>query len=215
MSDIREMKLLIVDDHPVLREGLTLILKQLSNNTEVIQAASVAEAMAIIDHTNDIDVLIIDLVMPDFDGFEAISCFGSRRPELPIVVLSSSEDTSDVRKALKLGALGYIPKSASPHVLLTALRLVLEGEIYVPSLVLMRPEEPAAPHRGSGGGILTERQIEVLELLSKGHPNKTIAASLDLSEKTVKTHVTAIFKALNVVNRTQAATVGREIGLIR
>jgi two-component system nitrate/nitrite response regulator NarL len=116
------------------------------------------------------------------------------------------------------GALGYVPKSASQHTLLSAIRLVLDGDLYVPPLILGEtPLSPAPDPReaaAAAGSVLTRRQIDVLKQLSQGKSNKSIALELGLSEKTVKAHVTAIFKALNVINRTQAAAAGREAGLI-
>ena len=213
-----EMKLLVIDDHPVLRDGLTALLKQSGPGTEVFQASSADEGLKLVEQHNDFDAVLLDLLMPGLGGFSAISEFGKMRPDLPVVVLSSSEDPKDVHRALSLGALGYVPKSASSHVLLSAIRLVLSGELYVPPLVLNKQSSIIGRVESgiqNGAGRLTERQVEVLGLLSKGQPNKTIATTLDLSEKTVKAHVTAIFRALNVVNRTQAAQVGRVAGLIR
>jgi two-component system, NarL family, nitrate/nitrite response regulator NarL len=211
------MKLLVIDDHPVLREGLSALLKQARPETAVLQASSVTEGLDAASRHADLDVILLDLMMPGVNGFDAISAFGRIRPELPIIVLSSSEDPRDVRKALALGALGYVPKSASPTVLLAAVRLVLAGERYIPSLLVDRPKEAGARQLtdpDAGNGHLTDRQIEVLRLLAIGQPNKVIATSLDLSEKTVKAHVTAIFRALNVINRTQAAVTGRQLGII-
>ena len=211
------MKLLIVDDHPVLREGLAALLRQTGADTDVLLASDAGEGFALVERHADLDAVLLDLMMPGMNGWRAISEFGRRRPELPVIVLSSSEDPQDARKALALGALGYVPKSASQHVLLSAIRIVLNGDLYVPPLVLSEAAE--APDRQAGrtkptAVRLTARQIEILIMVSKGQPNKTIAATLDLSEKTVKAHITAIFRALNVVNRTQAAAVGRESGLI-
>lgn len=212
------MKLLIVDDHPVLRAGLVALLGHVGPGAIVLEAGSAQEALDLVEQHADLDVIVLDLVMPGMGGLPAISEFGRVRPDLPVVVLSSSEDPQDARKALEQGALGYVPKSASQHTLLAAIRLVLDGDLYVPPLTLGE----IAPARlrslrtraGSVGPILTDRQVDVLRRLSAGHPNKIIALDLDLSEKTVKAHITAIFKALNVVNRTQAAAVGREAGLI-
>ncbi len=211
------MKLLVIDDHPVLREGLSALLKQAGPQTAVVQASSVTEGRDAASQHADIDVILLDLMMPGVNGFDAIAEFGRIRPELPIIVFSSSEDPKDVRRALKLGALGYVPKSASPTVLLAAVRLVLAGERYIPPLVLDRPKSTSARQSSfpdAGAGHLTDRQVEVLRLLAKGQPNKVIASSLDLSEKTVKAHITAIFRALNVINRTQAAAAGRHSGII-
>ena len=211
------MKLLIVDDHPVLREGLAALLRQAGPDTDVLQACDASEGLALVEVHVDLDAVVLDLMMPGMDGWRAISEFGRKRPELPVIVLSSSEDPQDVRKALALGALGYVPKSASQRVLLSAIRTVLNGDLYVPPLVLNEPasaKERASGLPDSNNPRMTARQIEILSMLSKGQPNKTIAATLDLSEKTVKVHITAIFRALNVVNRTQAAAVGRNIGII-
>lgn len=212
------MKLLIVDDHSVLREGLAALLKLLGSDILVIQSRNAEEGLAALSANADLDVIVLDLVMPGTTGLEALSLFRRKRPEIPVVVLSSSEDPKDVRSALTAGALGYVPKSANHNVLLSAIKLAMNGELYVPPLILEQgsnPQVDPGTRTGSGNDTrLTERQIEVLSLLSQGKPNKSIATALGLSEKTVKTHITAIFKELNVVNRTQAAAAARLAGLI-
>ena len=212
------IRVLIVDDHPVLRDGLAALLMQIGPDTTVLQARDANEGIASVDNHPDLDVVILDLAMPGMEGLQALSEFGRKRPDLPVIVLSSSEDPRDVRRALASGALGYVPKSASQHVLLSAIRLVLNGDLYIPPLILDEKINTIVPRstgsEGASNRLLTARQIEILTLLSEGKPNKTIAATLALSEKTVKTHITAIFKALNVVNRTQAAAAGREQGII-
>ncbi|MCP4565935.1 MAG: response regulator transcription factor [Bosea sp.] len=212
------MKLLIVDDHPVLREGLAALLRQSGPDTVILQAADAAEGLQLAGANPELDLVVLDLVLQGMSGLLAIAEFGRIRPDLPVIVLSSSEDPQDARKALAEGALGYVPKSASQHTLMSAIAIVLNGDVYVPPLIL---HDVAGTHQGrhrrkgfDGDPILTDRQIDVLRRISQGQPNKTIAFDLELSEKTVKAHITAIFKALDVVNRTQAATVGREAGLI-
>ena len=209
------MKFLIVDDHPVLREGLSALLTQTFAASTVVTACDAVEAFSALDAHGDLDAVVLDLNMPGMAGMEAISEFGRRRADLPIVVLSSSEDARDVRKAIGLGALGYVSKSASQQSLAAAIRLVLEGDVYVPPFLLKEHRGPSG-RNGPVDGLprLTGRQVEILALLGRGEPNKVIAQHLDMAEKTVKVHITAIFKALNVVNRTQAATVGRAAGLI-
>lgn len=210
------MKVLIVDDHPVLRDGFSALLQQASSDNTVLQARDANEGIAIAESVSDLDVIILDLEMPGMKGFEALAEFGRKRPDVPVIVLSSSEDPHDVRQSLASGALGYVPKSASQSVLLSAIGLVLDGDLYIPPVILAadtyfpRGRTPKA----ESNQLLTTRQIQILQLLSDGMPNKTIAVRLGLSEKTVKVHITAIFKALHVVNRTQAAAAGRKAGII-
>jgi DNA-binding NarL/FixJ family response regulator len=211
------MKLLIVDDHAILREGLAAMLRQAGPDTEVLQAGDGAEGVRLAETHQDLDAVFLDLEMPGVDGMSAVPELGRRRPDLPVIVLSSSEDPQDVRRALALGALGYVPKSAAPQTLLSALALVLSGNVYVPPLML-NAVTAAGGHAGANGSgpraALTERQLEVLRLLSDGLSNKEIGRALGLSDKTVKVHITTIFKTLNVVNRTQAASAARREALL-
>lgn len=208
------MKLLIVDDHAIFREGLAALLLQAGPYSEVLHAGDAMGGFQIAETTHDLDAVLLDLTLPSMNGLAAIAEFGRRRPELPVVVISSSENPQDVRRALATGALGYVPKSANPGTLLSALQLVLAGEIYIPPLLLNEcgsgdsaaemasvPEPPR----------LTERQIEVLRFIVQGLSNKEIGRELGLSEKTVKVHISNIFKALNVVNRTQAASAAARL----
>jgi two-component system nitrate/nitrite response regulator NarL len=211
------MKLLIVDDHSIVRDGLAALFEQVSPDFEVVQARDVEEGLNCLDQCDDFDLVILDLFIPGADGFEAISAFGRKRPALPVIVLSSSEDPGDVYKALANGALGYVPKSASQHVLLSAIKLVMNGDLYVPPLVLSKNDRPNSQLGDAPKArekLLTPRQVEVLFLLCEGNSNKAIAAKLNLSEKTVKAHISMIYKALNVANRMQASKAAREAGLI-
>jgi two-component system nitrate/nitrite response regulator NarL len=200
------VKLLIVDDHPLFRDGLAALLLQASADSQVVQAASAEEALQIVDE-QIIDAMFMDLVMPGLCGEPAIREFARRHPDLPVIVLSSSENPSDVRRVLNAGASGYIPKSATAQTVVSALTLVLSGNIYVPPL-LVAAATRAAESAASGPrslSALTDRQVDVLKYLRDGLSNKEISASLGIAEKTVKVHIAAIFKTLNVVNRTQAA----------
>jgi two-component system nitrate/nitrite response regulator NarL len=214
----QDMKILIVDDHAVLREGLAALLSASDPKPTIIEASTPSEGFALVDEHPDLDVLLLDLIMPGIKGMEALSEFGRRRPTLPVIVLSSSEDPRDVRRALAAGALGYVPKSAGQRVLFSAIQLVLSGEVYVPLLMLgdaiSSPQDPRSQSGDPVDNILTARQIEILAFLCEGQPNKSIARKLGVSEKTIKAHITAIFKSLRVVNRTQAAAVARKAGLI-
>jgi two-component system nitrate/nitrite response regulator NarL len=215
--DDQPMKLLIIDDHPVVRDGLAALLRQLGPEVTVLLAEGAAQGLSIADAHPDLDVVLLDLSMPGGDGFAALNDFGRLQPQFPVVVLSSSEDPRDVRRALASGALGYIPKSAPPRTILAAVRFVLAGNIYLPTLLAQdtaAKEDQAANHDSKGRVTLTSRQIDVLRLLCEGRSNKEIGRALGVSQKTVKVHATAIFKALNVVNRTQAAAAADRAGLI-
>jgi len=201
------VKLLIVDDHPLFRDGLAALLQQAQSDTIVVQASSTDEALQLVDE-QIIDAVFMDLVMPGLAGEAAVREFARRHPDLPVIVLSSSENPNDVRRVLNAGASGYIPKSATAQTVISALQLVLSGNIYVPPL-LVSPAARAMDHgrHDSPRSLeqLTDRQVDVLRFLRDGLTNKEISAHLGIAEKTVKVHIAAIFKTLNVVNRTQAA----------
>lgn len=202
------MKTLLADDHPLMREGVRLVLSQLEPPVEIIDAHDYPSLFAQAAGHTDLDLALVDLNMPGFVGFQGISQFRNRFPDIPLVVLSASESPHDIRSALESGALGYIPKAAPAATMLAALRQVLTGDIYIPvylgsseaSLHTVAPAEFAAlQHSG-----LTARQLEVARLLAQGCTNKAIGGMLAMSEGTVKVHMAAIFKAFGVSNRTEA-----------
>lgn len=197
------MKILIVDDHAVVREGVAAVLRQALGDASIFQAGDIASAIATADDHRDLDMVLLDLSMPGVSGMAALDAFGARHGATPVIVLSSSEDEADVRGAIAHGALGYVSKSAKPATLLAAVRLVLSGEIYVPSF-MAHDHAPGAVAPGRLAS-LTDRQRDVLQLVTSGAANKEIAYQLTISEKTVKAHLTAIFRALNVANRSEAA----------
>lgn len=205
------MKFLIVDDHSLLRDGLTALLRQFGAETEVISASNGARAIEIVATQPQLDVVILDLAMPDMDGAAVLEAFAREQPDLPVIVLSASEKVSDVRRVMALGALGYIPKSASHHTLLAAIEMVLAGEIYVPPLMLSDAQGGVlspAPHK------LTPRQLDVLACMCRGLSNKAIANDLSMAEKTVKAHITGILRTLGATNRVQAISIARDRALI-
>jgi two-component system, NarL family, nitrate/nitrite response regulator NarL len=209
------MKFIIIDDHSIMRDGLTALLQQTSTNVQVFSAPNADEGLKLLDQSNDFDLVILDLFIPGTDGFEAISTFGRSHPEVPVIVLSASDDPRDARKALANGALGYVPKSAGQLVLLSAIKLVMNGDLYIPPFILDEKARSAEnTTRTEAQPKLTPRQLEVLLLLCEGHSNKVIATKLRLSEKTVKVHVSLIFRTLNVANRVQASRVAKEAGFI-
>jgi two-component system nitrate/nitrite response regulator NarL len=205
------MKLLVVDDHPLVRAGVASALQSVAGLDPVLQAGDGVEALAHLAQHPDVAAVLLDLRMTGMAGLALLTQLKRLHPELPALVLSSSEDPEDVRRVLKAGARGYCPKSANPSTVIAALQLVLSGEIYVPPFMAMAAEAEAAPPEPSG---LTPRQHEVLQALCSGKSNKEIARVLGMQEKTVKGHVSAIFRCLNVVHRLQAVEVARASGLI-
>ena len=220
------MKILIVDDHPLIREALRHVLTALDGNLALIEAQNGAAALAAAAGNPDLALVLLDLALPDIDGFQALAQLRERHPDVPVVVLSAYDEADTVTQALDAGAMGFIPKTSSNQMLLDALRVVLAGGVYLPAEVLRRHEDapPAALLRAaeaSRGGQallpraigLTARQAEVLALMVQGKPNKLICRDLGLVEGTVKIHVTAILKTLNVTNRTQAVVAVGKLGL--
>jgi DNA-binding NarL/FixJ family response regulator len=206
------MKILVADDHALFREGMRHVLADLEERIEVFEAANSRAALDCARLDEDLDLVLLDLNMPDMDGFEALTLFCERYPALPVVILSASNSKREMRRALDMGALGFIPKDSTGAVVLSALRLVLSGGIYVPPSLVAA--ENAATAMGQGGlARLTNRQHQVLALLAEGKTNKEIANELELVEATVKMHVTAIMRALDVSNRTQAVVVAERLGL--
>jgi DNA-binding NarL/FixJ family response regulator len=210
------VNILIVDDHAVLREGLAALLRQTGDQVVVWQARNAEEAFQILETGGDLDVVIMDLMLPGLSGLSAIAEVRRRRPEAPVIVLSSSEAAQDARQAFAQGAMAYVPKSASHTTLLSAINLVMNGDMYVPPLVLKLNSETVSTNMAPSaeGSMLTERQVEILRYLSLGYSNKLIARELKLSEKTVKAHMSAIFRGLRVSNRIQATSAGKLAGLI-
>ncbi len=214
------MKVLMIDDHHLIRDGLRPVLEQLAEPGEavtVLEAASLADALGQAAAHPDLDLALLDLRLPDVTGFEALANLQQRNPSLPIVVMSGDSDPAVVRQALEHGALGFIPKSSSRQVIVSALRLVLSGGTYIPREAMQQAgSAPAAAARAPGpaGDLgLTPRQAEVLALLLAGKSNKVICRELNLAEGTVKNHVAAVFRALDVTTRVQAVIAAARLGI--
>ena len=206
------MKILIVDDHALFREGLRHVLNELGEVIEVLEAADFESASTYVSANPDLDLVLLDLNMPGKDGFSALDTITKTYPAMPVVIVSASNRRSDAQRALDSGAMGYIPKESTSKVMLNALRLILAGGIYVPAnMIQAEPDATASSKQNTHG--LTPRQIEVLALLVQGCSNKEIAIQMQLAEATVKMHVTAILKTLGVNNRTQAAIAVEKLGL--
>ena len=188
------------------------VLKELVPDACVTEASDGRRATELIEQDPQPDLLLLDLNLPDQDGLTMLGDLRERHPEISVVVLSAFQDRETVRRALRLGALGFIPKNTEREVVLNALRLVLAGGLYIPVQALdgAAPPNETPPLAGdlrrrlSATLGLTERQIEVLALVMEGKSNKAISRALSLAEHTVKNHMTAIFKALQVTSRTEA-----------
>ncbi|MFA7431029.1 MAG: response regulator transcription factor [Rhodospirillaceae bacterium] len=241
------MHILIADDHELFRDGLRLVLNELGSDVVVEQASSYDEALLAVNRNaeagNPVDVVLLDLIMPGMPWTEGLAAIAQAAPATAVVILSASDDRRLVLETVRRGAKGFIPKTSSSRLMLSALRLVLSGGVYLPPAVLddgvdvnalsadpmahldvaamgghIRASSPAAPTAAAvaidpTSIPLTPRQREVLALLGHGKSNKEIARILDLSEGTVKLHVTAILKALNVNNRTGAVVAASKLGL--
>ena len=211
------MRILLIDDHTLIREALSLLLQQLDAEVTVISASTAVEGLAAATHYADLDLILLDLALPDGSGLSALRQLRAVAPTSPVVVVSASLDIADVRGALDEGAAGYIPKTLSSRAMLSALEQILRGDIFVPADLLAaiaggatRPiSSPLKPAHG-----LTERQIEVLRWLGAGLSNKEIARKLALTEGTVKLHVSAVMRALGARNRTDAVIAAQRLGLI-
>ncbi len=212
------MKILIADDHELFRDGLRHVLDQLGGSLTIVEASDFSQAVAAVERETDIDIVLMDLAMPGMTWNEGLQRLKDMLPEsVPIIVLSASDDRRHVLQAVNMGAAGFIPKTSSSRVMLSALKLVLSGGVYLPPALL---EQSASQTDGIGPlanenavSFLTPRQREVLALLGQGKSNKEIARVLQLAEGTVKLHVTAILKALNVNNRTRAVVAASQLGL--
>jgi DNA-binding NarL/FixJ family response regulator len=218
------MKVLVVDDHPLIREALRGVFHDLKDGVSLFEASDSRQAMQLVAEHNDLELVLLDINLPDRDGFSVLTELREQHPGIAVVVLSGAQDRSSVTKALDLGAVGFIPKTGQREVMLSALQLIIAGGIYIPPEILAREEAPQAPLSATATRLglqskaepadlgLTERQVDVLALMMQGKSNKAICRVLDLAEPTVKNHVTAIFKALKVINRTEAAIAARELG---
>ena len=213
------MKLILADDHTLFRNGLALLVKSHRDNCEIWEGDGLDAALAEAQAHPDADVVLLDLHMPGMDGVQGIRRFVELHPGLPVIILTGAEEAHQIQEVLSAGASGYIPKSSTPAVMLSAIELVLSGGTYIPPQALSPSSAAAHPSdtpaiRERAQTQLTERQMQVLRLLAAGKPNKLICRELSIEEGTVKAHIATIFRVLDVVNRTEAATVARNIGLL-
>jgi len=216
------MHILIVDDHAFVCEGLKVTLTNQLDNVEVTTTERGEEVMSILGR-EEIDLIILDLFMPGgYGGFGLIGLLHERYPLLPIIVLSASENSTHIKKCLELGVTAFVTKSAPKDTLFEAISKAMVGEQFVPKYLIESVPEVARviDEVDSGADVeiiaelITDRQMDILRCISRGHSNKKIARELDLSENTVKVHVSAMLRSLGLTNRTQAGILGQKLGLV-
>lgn len=199
------MRILLVDDHGLVREGVALLLRSLDPKIGVHQTADIHDAIAAMRTHGPFDIVLLDLDMPGMRELDSLHLFRGQFPEQAVVVLSANEDPNTVRRAIDDGAMGYVKKSLDPATMMQALRVVLDDGIYVPPVCLEPPrtDEPSPADR-LASLRLSPRQEEVLLRLAHGKSNKAIARELNISDTTVKSHLKVVFEILDVHSRTQA-----------
>jgi DNA-binding NarL/FixJ family response regulator len=217
-------RFLLVDDHPIMCDALRYTLEAVAPGSRVEFGSSYNEARRLLADGTRFDCILLDLGLPDTDGYDALQGLRLLRPETPVVVLSADGERDTILRCLNLGAQGFIPKSVHHDVLRHALQMVAAGHMYVPKEVVthsgwapanasVRAIQPKTPSRDPRSLGLTGRQCDVLKLILRGLPNKLICRELDLAEGTVKIHVSAVLRALGARNRTQAVIAANQLGL--
>jgi DNA-binding NarL/FixJ family response regulator len=210
----KAVHILVVDDHALLRGGLRFLLRSLDATLEMDEAGDCMQALERVA-ARSYDLILLDLRMPGTAGLDALDALRAAAPATPLVVLSGEDDPQVVRAAIERGAMGFIPKSSTPELLVQALRLVLAHGVYLPPAVLLSVRSvpaPVAPGEMLLPG-LTPRQMDVLRCVIRGMPNKAIARELDVSEGTIKAHLTLVLRALGAQNRTEAVYAAAKLGL--
>jgi len=217
-----KIKVLLVDDHALFRDGMRYVLQQLADEVEILDTGNFTEALQLVMAHPDLDLALLDLHMPDSNGVSSLQLFHQRFPAVPLVVVSGSDQRDDIESVMNLGAMGFISKMSPSKSMLSALRMVLDGGVYVPPQLLQQAVAKLEPGmalndkrslRASKYG-LTPRQLQVLQLIGEGKSNKDISRDLNLAEGTVKIHVAAIYQTLHVNSRVEAVETARRFGFI-
>jgi len=214
------VKILLVDDHALFREGLKHLLKSLDAELELDEAEDCERGLEL-SARNSYDLVLLDLKIPGVQGLDALDALRRTSPEAPVVVVSGEDDPRVIRAAIERGAMGFVPKASTPEIMIQALRLVLANGVYLPPGVvdLAIPNGAPLPEllRGAQGDVqlpgLTPRQMDVLRCVIQGKANKVIARELDISEATVKAHLSSVLRTLGVNNRTEAVYAAAKLGL--
>lgn len=211
------MRILIVDDHPLFIDGIRHIIKALDDNVDLIEANSAKEALLLLEENSNLDLILLDLHMPGLDGLSIVNHRRIQGACVPLVVISGDDDPKTINSVINSGVMGFIPKSYSGKKLLKALHTVISGEIYIPEATIdhsYNNSHHSHSTLSSSTMEITKRQLQVLGLLASGYSNKQISSTLFLTENTVKSHVSALLRALDASNRTECVTIARSKGLI-
>lgn len=216
------MKILLVDDHSLFREGMRYVLQQLPEQVDIFEASNFPDALKQAETHPDLDLALLDLNMPGSEGPISVKFFHQRFPHIPIVVVSGEDGRINMEKVMTYGAMGFVCKSSSAPVMLSALNLVLAGGVYVPPQMLQQASLPSSKNAervdkrsmNTNEYGLTARQMQVLTHLAEGMSNKQIAQAVNLAEGTVKIHVAAVYQILRVNSRMEAVRVAEQLGLI-
>lgn len=216
------MKILLVDDHALFRDGMRYVLQQLPEAVEILEAGNFPDGLKLATQHPELDLALLDLNMPGSEGPISIRFFHQRYPHIPVVVVSGEEGRGYMEKAMNYGAMGFVCKSSTASVMLSALNLVLSGGVYIPPQLLRQYGEVAGKepdvtdrrslHTNEYG--LTQRQMQVLAHLAAGLSNKEIAEAIHLAEGTIKIHVAAVYQTLRVNNRMEAVRMAEKLGLV-
>ncbi|MCK5166588.1 MAG: response regulator transcription factor [Rhodospirillaceae bacterium] len=209
------MRILLADDHTLIRENLSEFLEKLEPGVTVIEAESFDQAQKLASGSGKIDLIILDLMMPGMDGLNGLKSMLKQYPEVPIVMFSGTAKNEVIADAMKMGARGFIPKTINGKAMRNAIRLILSGDTYTPPSDLTDAMQISNDAPIDNGPIkdLTAREREILILLTEGHPNKQIARLIGLKEITVKVHLQSVFRKFGVSNRTQAVAVALKHGI--
>jgi DNA-binding NarL/FixJ family response regulator len=206
------MDVLIVDDHPILHETLGAVVRSVAPQAQVYSELDLGGALARARQLKDLELVLLDLALPGCSGIEALVRFLKVLPRARVVIISATEDSGSVRAALDAGAVGYLPKTSDPKVIAEAVRTVLAGGSYVPPQAMGAVPQTKTLRTLADLGI-TERQADVLKLVTKGLTNNEIARQLNIAENTVKQHAHAAYKALGVSSRTEAMVALAKMGI--
>jgi len=207
------MRILLADDHDLVRDTIEEFLKRLAEDLQVHHAATLPQTLDVVRKAGDLDLILLDLRMPGMNGLAGLKAVQAESGSVPIVILSGETNPETIRNALQAGAAGFVPKTMRGTTMLSALRLVLAGERYVPDILLSEPAAPTDAGAGDKGlASLTRRERDVMRLLVEGLPNKEIGRRLKIEVVTVALHLRSIYRKLGVSSRTQAVRMALEQG---